>query len=59
MASKLEDAKGHDSQKKNGLGVDILSGSFSGPGVSKGRGCSWGTLRTPAGKIGEPEGTLL
>ena len=29
----------------------ILQGSFSGPGVSKGRGCSWGTLRIPFGKI--------
>ena len=24
----------------------------------KGRGCSWGTLRIPFGKIGEPWGTL-
>ena len=24
-----------------------------GPGVSKGRGCSWGTLRIPFGKVGE------
>ena len=23
-------------------------------GVKKGRGCSWGTLRIPFGKIGEP-----
>ena len=27
-------------------------------GVFKGRGCSWGTLRIPFGKIGEPYGTL-
>ena len=27
---------------------------LKGPGVSKGRGCSWGTLRIPFGKIGEP-----
>ena len=26
---------------------------LKGPGVSKGRGCSWGTLRIPFGKIGE------
>ena len=27
---------------------------LKGPGVFKGRGCSWGTLRIPFGKIGEP-----
>ena len=27
---------------------------LKGPGMSKGRGCSWGTLRIPFGKIGEP-----
>ena len=25
---------------------------LKGPGVFKGRGCSWGTLKIPAGKIG-------
>ena len=27
---------------------------LKGPGVSNGRGCSWGTLRIPFGKIGQP-----
>ena len=27
---------------------------LKGPGASKWRGCSWGTLRIPFGKIGEP-----
>ena len=40
---------------------DVLQNFYrvlKGPGVSKGRGCSWGTLRIPFGKIGEPQGTL-
>ena len=31
-----------------------LARVLKGPGVSKGRGCSWGALRIPFGKIGEP-----
>ena len=29
-------------------------GVLKGPGVCKGRGCSWGTLKIPFGKIGKP-----
>ena len=35
------------------LEIHLFVGFFSG-GVVKGRGCSWGTLGIPAGKIGEP-----
>ena len=38
------------------LGHDNYKGFFGGGW--KGRGCSWGTLRIPAGKIGEPWGRL-
>ena len=33
--------------------IDHLIGFLRVPGVFKGRGCSWGTLRIPFGKIGE------
>ena len=33
-------------------------GLVRGGGVKKGWGCSWGTLRIPFGKIGEPQGRL-
>ena len=34
----------------NSLNYRVLKG----PGVSKVRRCSWGTLKIPEGKIGEP-----
>ena len=37
-----------------GEAVLFLYRVLKGPGVFKGRGCSWGTLRIPFGKIGVP-----
>ena len=45
----LDISLGIQSYPKTRIVIEFLRG-----GVKTGRGCSWGTLRIPFGKIGEP-----
>ena len=64
MVQDGETGNGHGRNRWDAPWVKFCQRKIAGflrGGVSKmfkGRGCSWGTLRIPAGKIGEPYGTL-